>query len=78
MESELNTLYDLITLFFYNVRLGQDNREPNLTIIELREMLFLEKDSIIIFLILHGGLGDCVNARFEYFGFDDSPLKMEM
>jgi hypothetical protein len=45
---------------------------------ELGVMHFLEEDLIIVFLMFHGGLGACVDARVEDLGFGDSNPRMDI
>ena len=45
---------------------------------ELGVMPCLKEDLVIVALMLHGGLGACVNARVEDLGFEDSNLRMDM
>jgi len=36
----------------------------------------LEENLVIVFLMFHGGLGACVDARVEDLGFKDSTPRM--
>jgi hypothetical protein len=78
MESGANTLHDFGALFFWDVRLGKDHGEISLMSLELGVMPCLEEDLVIVFLMFHGGLGACVDARVEDLGFEDSNPRMDM
>jgi hypothetical protein len=69
MESGANTLHDFEALFLCDVRLRQDYGEISFINLELGLMPCLEEDSIIVSLMLHGGLGASVDARVENIGF---------
>jgi hypothetical protein len=60
------------------MRLGKDHGEPSLMSLELGVMPCLEEDLVIVFLMFHGGLGACVDARVEDLGFEDSNPRMDM
>jgi hypothetical protein len=73
MREEL-TLDDFVALFLCDAwRL-----EPSLMSLELGVMPCLEEDLVIVFLMFHGGLGVCVDARVEDLGFEDSNPRMDM
>jgi hypothetical protein len=52
------------------VRLGQDHGEKSLMRLELGVTTCLEEDSIIVYVMFHGGLNACVDARVEGLGFE--------
>jgi hypothetical protein len=51
MESGANSFHCFGALFFWDVRLGQDHGEMNLTSLELGVISCFKKDMIIIFLM---------------------------
>jgi hypothetical protein len=55
MENGANSLHDLVVLLLCDAwRPKKDHRAPSLTSLELKVMLCLEEDSVIVFLMFHG------------------------
>jgi hypothetical protein len=79
IESRANALHYFVALFLLDAwRLWKDHQEPNVMSLELGVMPYLEEDSFIVFLMFHGGLGACVDARVEDLGFKESNPRMDM
>ena len=79
MRRRANALDKILALFLCDAwRLGQDHGEPTLMSLELGDKPHLEEKSTMVLLMLHGGLGACVDARVEDLRFEDSNLRMYM
>jgi hypothetical protein len=72
MESGANALNNLVILFLCDAqRLGKDHRESNFMSLDPGVMPCLEKDMVIVFSMIHGGLSVSVDARVDDIGFED-------
>lgn len=71
-------MYDFGALFLWDVRLRKNCGDIGLMSLELGIMPRLKEDYIIVDLMLHGGIGACVDARVEDLRFELSNPRMEM
>jgi hypothetical protein len=78
MRERTSTIDEIATLFLCDAwSLGQYHGKPSLMSLDPGEMPCLEEDSIIVFLMFHGGLGACFDVIVEQLGFEDSNPRMD-
>jgi hypothetical protein len=75
MESGANALHGFGALLFWDVRLGKDHGEMSLMSLDLGVLPCLEEDLVIVFLMLHGGLGLVLMQELKTWGLRTQPLE---